>query len=660
MGKKGRKDVKKEAKQQLATLLEQSKDFIQQKCAEALQARNADELRYWNQKLTNPHLIHTQAIEIAGQQENVANLKLLYTDFIQKYSSHAITIMHTSVLTHIDANFSSKQTEMILDTLKIDLKHIPPIPTFSNIEGPTLRGITPILMELVHNKWKENREEARQILELFVSKNLPLQEPTLSDNAMLRCTTQYHEDIEFIQMLLESRHFDVNTAITPKTPDKLTGKLILARTAFSIAFSHCNIELMQLLLEYGADPYLAAKESKLTTLQQSGSRMVLPPEIAEQAMVVHQIGFEKLSPSEQQQHYLNATLLIKNFFLKKAEELANKSLQQAEQRHAKELKKQAKLEALAQKKVADAEKASSSGAIHKEAQSQELMPKGAPADADAQTTRTPELQISETELLNRYIESEEIAANNKQLPQEVREESKFDSLVLRYIQTRDNSTLDEIAELLSGPHSAKNSGYYVKVLTELDTSIEDAGEILATMPKLLHKFCTVQKEIQSNASVAAEPEEQSLGDNVYPVSGTKIFLQIDPELITRLPEDQLAKIQSQLSNPKFIAKNSLGISGVKDYGRNISKLKIAQIDENLVSTIRYKDVQGNLLIVFNQFLSHKETEALKRGECITVEHIQEAIYPVSTEDTALDMGDLLSSTAHPNEPDEVELGGEDC
>lgn len=682
MGKKGKKEANKEVQRaerekqaQVDLLLTQAKDFIKQKCTESLQAQNSDELRYWNQRLNNPHLVHIQAIECAGQQENQSesenNLKTLYADFVRRYTPEALNIMHSTVLSKIDANFSSSQISTILNSLEINLRNVQPITVLSSQEGKTVRVITSILLDAVYKKWNEDKEEAQTILKLFISKNLPLQVNSLSDNAMLRCVSQYPEDIQFIKMLLDSGHFDVNTVILPEKPNKLEGKIIHARTAFSLAFSWRNTELMELLLEYGADPYLAAKAS-IVMQPQKGPQVAFSAEEAQKVMVAHQIGFEKLSPEQQNQFYLETTLLIKNFFLRKAEELVKIAIKKEETRLAKALEKQARAEDIAKKK---AEKAASSKATQKAADEEltpkggaaaeeELAPKGAPADAEAPLPRAAEVRSSETEFLDRFIDSQEQAARNTELPEEIREGSKFDALVLRYIQTRENAALDEITALLSGPHSSNNSSYYIKVLIELDTSMEDAGEILATTPRLLHRFCTVHKEIQSSSSIAADPEEPNFGVDVYPVAGTKIFLQIDPELITSLPEDQLTKIQSQLSSPRFIAQNSLGISGVKDYGHNISKLKIAGPDSNLVSTLRYKDEDGNLLIVFNQFLSHKETEALKQGECVQVRHIQEVIFSVSTEDELPPLEgsqtptyELPSGAPH-DEHKEVELGGD--
>ena len=145
------------------------------------------------------------------------------------------------------------------------------------------------------------------------------------------------------------------------------------------------------------------------------------------------------------------------------------------------------------------------------------------------------------------------------------------------------------------------------------------------------------------------------------------------EFLATLDGSYKEKVLTQLSNPKFIAANSCGISGIKDYGLNISKLKIARTDENLVSFTRYKDAEGNLVIEFDRLLGHKEIDKLQsKGSCTMRDDLSSMIYCSSgessgdhdnrsdndsTSDHSNDGVDSISLYTHPT--DEVSLVGDE-
>lgn len=245
---------------------------------------------------------------------------------------------------------------------------------------------------------------------------------------------------------------------------------------------------------------------------------------------------------------------------------------------------------------------------------------------------------------------------------------------MKYIQTRDESLLELIDGFLSEELSGANSSYYINCLMQMNASIDDASEVLATNPQLLHKFCTVKKQTQDDAHFSGGPSEDLvLQEGVYPIPNTKIFLKLSTEFLTVLKDQEARgeldkgytkKVIDQLSNPKFIASNSCGISGIKDYGLNISKLKIARTDKNLVSFTRYKDVEGNLVIEFDRLLGHKATDKLQKGTCTTLPDLNSMIYCRSSESSgdhdifSDHSGDLLALVGDMHT--EVSLiGGED-
>ena len=118
----------------------------------------------------------------------------------------------------------------------------------------------------------------------------------------------------------------------------------------------------------------------------------------------------------------------------------------------------------------------------------------------------------------------------------------------------------------------------------------------------------------------------------------------------------------QLSDPKFIKSNSMGISGIKDYpGQNISKLKISRTDANLVSLKRYLDKDANLVIEFDHFMTHKEIHSFEKssnkGVCVKCTNIESIVYEdAAKEEFALP---AAAASAMPESHSSVAMLGEE-
>ena len=361
------------------------------------------------------------------------------------------------------------------------------------------------------------------------------------------------------------------------------------------------MELLLLLLVYGANPYLAIKTAEQQLKARFGEK--------EEFFITS--GFSKLGLSdEESQVYIDkVNALIEDFFLDKLITELTTATQIAIQEPALSEGK----EAISEKKEGKSKLKSSPDSYKK------------------------------ASTLDKYIAYKQDASTDTSLTEEAREKHTFDSLILEWIKTKSPKYLDAINELL-GKTSTDQYNYYLKCLIEMNPSNGDASEILASTPSLLNKFCTLKKKLYDKATSSKEAESGTLElqDGVYEMEGgfkNKIFLKIAPELLNKLSAKvgYVEKVMKQLSDPKFIKANSMGISGIKDYpGQNISKLKIANKDSNLVSLTRYLDESGNLVIEFDDFLTHKEIDRFiksgKKGQCIKCEDIESMVYEEAAEE----------------------------
>jgi len=201
----------------------------------------------------------------------------------------------------------------------------------------------------------------------------------------------------------------------------------------------------------------------------------------------------------------------------------------------------------------------------------------------------------------------------------------------------------------------------------MNPSNDDASELLAYTPSLLNKFCILKRElsVKSTSSKKEELKALKLQDGVYEMQcgfKNKIFLKISPKLLKVLNATDAEKVLKLLSDPKFIKANSMGISGIKDYsGKNISKLKIANKDDNLVSLTRYLDKDGNLVIEFDQFMTHKQiinlTKSGKKGELIKYENTESMIYEKAAAEEL--PSPAFASAIHESHSHDVDILGED-
>jgi len=493
--------------------------------------------------------------------------------------------LQAAILSKITTNFTQKDIEDLLDTFKINIKDL--IFNHKTTDGDAaLATATFIIVNLLNEYSIKNLEETESLLSFFIAKGFPLNAKQSYNNALIFVVSKYPNNLPLIEMLLKHKDVDVNILITPDTDNTCK----FAKTPFSAAISRNNMDLLLLLLKHGADPYLAIKTAAETKNGQHKEFIITS-------------GFAHLGLSEQQQqdYFYKVNNLIEDFFLNKLLTEPTTSVQKF------------------------------TGPEEKE------------ADTEKNKVKLLSYTYKKASTLDKYIDYKKDASKDTRLPEKEREKHTFDSLILEWIKTKNTKHLDSINDLLTNA-PADQYNYYLKCLIEMNPSNDEASELLASTPSLLNKFCTLKKKIYGKSTPGNKEKSESLElqDGVYDLEcgfKNKIFLKISPKLLKELNAAETEKVLKLLADPKFIKANSIGISGIKDYpGQNISKLKIADKDSNLVSLIRYLDVNGNLVIEFEHYLNHKEIDRLiklgKNGQCIKCEDIGSMAYKSIEEELA--------------------------
>lgn len=248
-------------------------------------------------------MISTICINIERKEYVFA--KKFYNQMLNKYPDQKPQIQ-AQILCQIDTSYTQSDIDNIFSLFKINLANI----TF---RGHTVKGkvllfnATPKVIDIIHDNWLQDQEKAKDLFEYFITQNLPLQETQARNHGLMCAIISYHGDPTFIKMLLESGHLDVNTLITPKNDDRCN----VAKTPFSMALGTLNTSLLKVLLEHGADPYLAAEET----------RQHMPiHKNAYKFRVATNLGIQNLTDDEQQEYLLLVDKIINDFFLRKLEE----------------------------------------------------------------------------------------------------------------------------------------------------------------------------------------------------------------------------------------------------------------------------------------------------------------------------------------------------
>lgn len=506
-------------------------------------------------------------------------------------------------------NYREQEIDHVLEVLHIDLAdwfylrpaygNAPEIDPNQNFKFTA----TSIIIDRLQIIWSQGKEqEARDLFEYFVSRGLNANSLQARNNVLLYTILEYSDNINFIQMLLDSNHIRINSVITSRTDDfRAITAPDIDLTAFNCAASYMQTDfdkfktIVLLLLENGAD------------ISSKGKRGL-----------EH---FKKMFQSPKKSKTKEDETGINKFF-KKLDEIVNEFF----------LSKLKKLqESSPEEQVVEADTTAQMSA------------------EEAEPTLIVTMATSSVDgILAEYADFKNELSQNIDLPQEARTKYALEALFLKYIQTKDEVTKAQINALLVKNNSAEAREFYNQILSEVISSDEHAEEVFTSQDSTQNYFELVQKLLHFQPQTAhavsvveEEAQEVPLLVEVYPVLGCpNTFVYIHPDTLEQLSTNHKTKLQDLLTRLECIPQSSKNANGFKDYKRggeklNIAKIKIKGQDKDIASTSRYEDESGQTLIVFNKFLTHAQTDRAlnsKAGVCEIREDITKMIFaPCSSE-----------------------------
>jgi len=263
------------------------------------------------------------------------------------------------------------------------------------------------------------------------------------------------------------------------------------------------------------------------------------------------------------------------------------------------------------------------------------------------------------ELLDNYIGfKQESLAIEKSIAQDskVNIEDQFDLILLQYCRNKSDAGLNEIDQYIQ--KNPELNLYALTSILNIPAPEEVAHQIFSNKPKLLNKFFTLKKSITSAEykDVAATP----LKDMYIVQSNFKnnIYVTVDPELKKTKEYSNIAKkASSVLESCKYIKSDSKDISGIKTYG-GVIKLKLAGKDLSLYTNQKYLETStGNVFIVFDKIGDHKLKNDSKLVTTIEVENFTAVWKDLNYETVTESLENFDLSSDHPNVASETDLAG---
>ncbi|MDA9163472.1 ankyrin repeat domain-containing protein [Rickettsiaceae bacterium] len=371
----------------------------------------------------------------------------------------------------------------------------------------------------------------------------------------------YREDSDAIKLLLK-HGADINlvTSLTGK------GGVTLYRTAFSVSIGAKNIDIINLLIDNGADP---SKASNLFRKALEVGHGELPPNLV--LMPVISQGGNLNSPANYE-YLAKVRAIVERHHVKKILSLLEDEA-----------------EAVERKEIPDA--------------------------SASKPKSTAE------ELLDDYIEfKHESIAQEKSCTQDAKVtiESQFDLMLLKFCRNRSEEGAEEIHQYIQ--ENPELNLYALTSILNISEPEEVAHQVFASKPKLLHKFFTLKKAI-----TASDPQDVAANilEHMYPVHSNlknNVYIAVSPELkCEEIYSTITKKVSSILESCKFIKSDSRKISGLKTYGGMI-KLKIGGEDLSLYTNQKYLETTtGNVYIVLDRIGDHKLKKTAGYLETIEVE-----------------------------------------
>ena len=228
--------------------------------------------------------------------------KVLYDKLLSTVPENHLCFM--ALRSCIKAKFGQQDFARVIKLFTIDIKALKQVVEMQY--GDLISSATPLIIEYIQKIWRTDKEKASSLLKYFIKQQLPFQSDQSYNHALIASFNDSKIiNLDFIKALLESNVVNINTVITSRT-DK-TCKVV--KTPFSVAIGKMNFELLELLLEHGADPYLAINEGRLVLEALYGEGVEFPMSS----------GLSKKLPMQEDQQKYIAKLdeFLENFFLSK-------------------------------------------------------------------------------------------------------------------------------------------------------------------------------------------------------------------------------------------------------------------------------------------------------------------------------------------------------
>jgi len=484
-------------------------------------------------------LLRQESFKQAIEEKTFVLAKVLYDKLLSTVPENFLCFMALRSCT--TAKFGQQDFARVIKLFTIDIKALKQV--VETQYGDLISSATPLIIEYIQKLWRTDKEKASSLLKYFIKQQLPFQSDQSYNHALIASFDDSKIiNLDFIKALLESNVVNINTVITSKT-DK-TCKVV--KTPFSVAIGKMNFELLELLLEHGADPYLAINEGRLVVeaLYGEGVEFRMSSGLS-----------KKLPMQEDQQKYIaKLDEFLENFFLSKLTKNQEALRKAPEELESKSNSSEASIPSTFDKEAVLFEGDDSSKKIS---------------------------------AFDQYINYKAGAQNNKDLPAKKNLEHKFDFLLLNFIKSNDAQQLESLNTLVK--ENPELNGYFATCLVNSNISSDLVIETFADKYQLLNRFFTLKKALSFKEKI--EPKVLKFQENVAEVYGNfanKIFVKIPEELLETLDVNYKTKLLAQLRDLHFIKSDSKGVSGIKSYTSSI-KLKIAGFDQNLYTTERHLD-----------------------------------------------------------------------
>jgi len=314
--------------------------------------------------------------------------------------------------------------------------------------------ITSTIIPYILKVWHNDAREGESLLNFFIKIGLPCQSSDSMNNALYIALVDNHINVDFIRALLSAKVTNVNTIF--QADDSIPFVL----TPFSIAVGKANFDLITLLLEYGADPYLAANTNRPMMEKEHGKGVKF--------CLSFDLAINLPSVKKQQEYLTKLDKFIENYFLNKLS---------------------AKKEEISKDEVTDVEASAVSSHSRSKEKAADNYASSSKDESSSDVTLT-----STPKLLQQYIKFKQDSQLNTDLLPEKALEHKFDALLLSWIQKNDVNDLNSLIALLE--ESPQLNSYSVTCLIDKNIPNDLANEALAYKPQLLHKFYTLKKNVK--------------------------------------------------------------------------------------------------------------------------------------------------------------------